>query len=425
MKFLISAAGSHGDVLPFIAIGREMAARGHEVALFTNPYFRDEVTAAGLRLVPVGTLDEYHSVLQELAKANSRKAVRRAFAAFIEACRLYYQAMRAEIVASQTLAIGGSLLFAPHLLRETDGIARVTVHLAPSMFQSNVQPARLLPIWIKAETPMPLKKMAWWCCDKFFYEPFFTKPLNKLRGELGLPPVADIFRSWIHEADCLLAMFPEWFAPRQADWPAHAILAGFPLYDAGAPELPALPERLAEFIAAGSPPVAFSAGTANANAKDFFTTSIEACRLAGLRGIFLSHFAGQTPERLPAGIIHVDYAPFSALLPKLAAFVHHGGIGSTSQALCAGVPQLIRPVAFDQFDNSIRAVRLGVARELPPWRYSARAAADALASLTSDARARKRCEEIASRFAATSADSGAKNDAIQIACDAIMARCAA
>ena len=414
MKFLICAAGSHGDVFPFIAIGREMRARGHEVLLFTNPYFRDDVLAAGLGFVPVGTVDDYHRTLGELAETNPKKAVQRALDAFIEICRVYYQSMKAEIVAGQTVLIGGSLLFAPRLLRETDGIPCVSVHLSPSFFQSNVQPARLLPIWIKAGTPLPLKRLAWWFCDKFFYQTFFTKPLNKLRAELGLAPAADIFRSWIHDADCLLAMFPEWFAPKESDWPADALLAGFPLYDTGAQ---ALPDHLAEFIAVGPPPVAFSAGTANANAKNFFATSIEACRLAGLRGILLSHFAGQIPEQLPANIMHVDYAPFSALLPRLAAFVHHGGIGSTSQALRAGVPQLIRPVAYDQFDNSIRTVRLGVARELLPKRYSARAVADALTYLMSDVQVQRRCRETALRFA--------DGDSVQIACDAIMARCGA
>ena len=46
MKVLISSAGSHGDVLPYIAIGREMRARGHEIVLLANPYFRDYVIAA-------------------------------------------------------------------------------------------------------------------------------------------------------------------------------------------------------------------------------------------------------------------------------------------------------------------------------------------------------------------------------------------
>jgi len=115
--------------------------------------------------------------------------------------------------------------------------------------------------------------------------------------------------------------------------------------------------------------------------------------------------------------VHVTYAPFGVLLPKLSAFVHHGGIGSTSQALRAGVPQLIRPVAYDQFDNSARAVELGVARELLPKQYSARSVADVLSYLTSDVHVHERCKEITTRFV--------PGRAIQTACDVITSHCVA
>lgn len=414
MKVLISSAGSHGDVLPYIAIGREMLTRGHDVVLYANPYFRDYVVAAGLEFVPISTVDEYARLFGELADSDPKKALQRVSAHFGKICRDYYQAMKAEVVAGQTITIGNSLLFAPRLLRETDGVPCAAVHLAPCVIRSNRKPARLVPNWIDADTPTLLKRMVWWATDKFYYDPYFTKPLNTLRSELGLAPVANIFRSWIHEADCLVALFPEWFAHRQADWPSHLVLTGFPLYDNSVHS--PLPNQLVEFIEAGSAPVAFSAGTANANASGFFETSIEACRLAGIRGILVSHFTDQIPKRLPADIMHVAYAPFGTLLPKLGAFVHHGGIGSTSQALRAGVPQLIRPVAYDQFDNSARAVQLGVACELLPKQYSAHSAADALSHLMSNSHIRERCKDTATQFA--------NGDAIQAVCDAITSRCA-
>ncbi|MBN3787941.1 glycosyltransferase [Burkholderia sp. Ac-20353] len=31
MRILIATAGSHGDVLPFIALGRELSRRGHDI----------------------------------------------------------------------------------------------------------------------------------------------------------------------------------------------------------------------------------------------------------------------------------------------------------------------------------------------------------------------------------------------------------
>jgi len=41
--------------------------------------------------------------------------------------------------------------------------------------------------------------------------------------------------------------------------------------------------------------------------------------------------------------------------------LHHGGIGTTAQALRAGIPQIVMPKAFDQPDNAMRiaALRLG------------------------------------------------------------------
>ena len=414
MKILISSAGSHGDVLPFVAIGKEMRARGHEVVLFANPSFQRFPIAAGLRFVPIGTVDGYARLVRDNAESDPYTALRRVSAYFAEICRDYYTAMKAEVAARETIAIGHSLLFAPRLLRETDDVPCAAVHLGPSVFRSNLRPARLVPNWIGPRTPEPVKRAAWWAADTFTYDPHFARPLNALRAELGLAPVARIFRSWIHEADCVVAMFPDWFAPRQADWPARAVLAGFPLYDDGAQPLS---DPLAEFIEAGPAPVAFTAGTANADAKGFFETSVAACRLAGLRGVLISASADSLPERLPADVVRVAYAPFKALLPKMAAFVHHGGIGSTAEALRAGVPQLIRPVAYDQFDNAAHATRLGVAVELSRKRYAARPVADALARLMSDVQVRERCREAASRFGG--------RDAVEIACDAILAGCAA
>jgi len=386
--------------------------RGHAVILYANPFFRRYAMDAELPFVPISTVSEYSALFGGTAEGNPTRAFKRVAGHFADICPAYYQAMKADVLAGETITIGSSLLFASRLLREIDSVPCATVHLAPSVFRSNLSPARLVPHWIDARTPTLLKRMSWWTVDKLFYDPNFTAPLNSLRTELGLPGLERIFRSWIHEADCVVGMFPDWFAEPQSDWPKQAILAGFPLYDHGA-QAP-LSQSLSAFIEAGSPPVAFSAGTATAAAHEFFKASIEACEIAGRRGILLSHFPEQIPASLPKDVIHVDYAPFGALLLKLAAFVHHGGIGSTSQALRAGVPQLIRPVAYDQFDNSRRAVHLGVAQELLPKRYAGRTAASALEKLTTDSSLRQRCRQIAIRLADC--------NSIELACDSILSR---
>jgi UDP:flavonoid glycosyltransferase YjiC (YdhE family) len=89
------------------------------------------------------------------------------------------------------------------------------------------------------------------------------------------------------------------------------------------------------------------------------------------------------------------YAPFSAVLPRAAAFVHHGGIGTTAQALAAGVPQLIVPLSHDQFDNAARAQRLGTARCLPARQYRAIAAAARLKALLGSTAVAQACRHAA------------------------------
>lgn len=412
MRVLVSTAGSHGDVLPFVALGREFAARGHEVVFYANPFFRGYTTDSAIRFVPISTAEKYSSLFGELSDGDPSRAFKRVAMEYAELCPKYYRAMKSDVIPGNTIAIGNSLLFSARLLGETDRIPCATVHLAPSVFRSDVRPPRLVPHWITSRTPSLLKRMAWWMLDKTFYDPNFTAPLNKYRAALGLPSIDRIFRSWIHEADVVVGLFPDWFAAPQSDWPGQASLAGFPLYDHG--NRVSLSPHLEEFISDGQPPVAFSAGTATAAAHEFFKTSAAAAEAAGSRAILLTHFRQQVPAALPKGVIHVDYAPFGALLPKLAAFVHHGGIGSTSQALRAGVPQLIRPVAYDQFDNSAHAVRLGVAHEILPKRYVPHTVADALKTLTADSALNQHCRQVAAGFA--------DGNSIITACDSILSR---
>jgi len=61
--------------------------------------------------------------------------------------------------------------------------------------------------------------------------------------------------------------------------------------------------------------------------------------------------------------------------------VHHGGIGTSVQALAAGVPQLVIPRAHDQPDNAARLARLGVGASLRYGEFSGAAAAGSLRAL--------------------------------------------
>ena len=191
-------------------------------------------------------------------------------------------------------------------------------------------------------------------------------------------------------------MYRQWLALRQPDWPADLKLTGFPMYDGEQAET--LSPEIQAFIEAGPAPVVFTAGTANTTSENFYAESAAACHRLGLRGILVAGQRSQLPDTLPAGVFHVPYASFSELFPKSAAVVHHGGIGTLSQALRAGIPQLIRPMAYDQFDNASRACRLGVATELLPRSYRGSRLDTALRGLADNAAMRTACEQSAVRM---------------------------
>jgi UDP:flavonoid glycosyltransferase YjiC (YdhE family) len=135
--------------------------------------------------------------------------------------------------------------------------------------------------------------------------------------------------------------------------------------------------------------------------KQFFEESTKACAQLNRRGILLTRHPEQIPPQLPSRVRHVDYAPFTELLPRCAALVHHGGIGTTAQALRAGCPQLIMPMAHDQFDNALRITRLGVGASISVRGYRASRIAEQLRPLLESRQVREQCADVSRRFVAT------------------------
>src|SRR6185503_15916918 len=142
------------------------------------------------------------------------------------------------------------------------------------------------------------------------------------------------------------------------------------------------------------PPIVFTLGSSAVwVARDFFHESIEAAKHLGRRAVLLIGDERNLPEALPEGIIAVDYAPYQSILPRACAVVHHGGVGTTSQALLAGIPTLIVPFAFDQSDNAEHARKVGSSRTLYRNNYRASRVANELNELlTNPAYARRALE---------------------------------
>jgi len=396
MKVLILTIGSHGDVHPFLGIAAALRRRGHDVTMVASPYFDSLICAMGLNYVPLGKAEEFESMARDPQIWHPLHGPIKIANSIEHSLPQSYQAILDHAEPGKTVLVYSSLSFAARIAQETLHLPGVTVHLSPILFRSVYDPPKFAGMHMPDWMPHWMKRGIYKLTDVLVTDRYFAPPINRFRKRLGLPPVKGIFRDYCHSPRRVIGLFPDWYAPPQPDWPAQARLTGFPLFDET--EVTPLPPDVERFLNSGSQPIAFTPGSANFFAQNFFAAAADACRLMGRRGILLTRHADQVPAQLPEGVIHAAYAPFSRLLPRCAATVHHGGIGSTAQGLAAGVPQLLMPMAYDQIDNAARIKKLGVGDELIPRDFTAPNVATKLGRLVSSTATAEACKQIAAKF---------------------------
>lgn len=398
-RVLVSVFGSAGDVHPFLAVGRALAARGHEVLVHANPHFERRIRGAGLGFVPLGSADEYARTVQDVRLMHRTGAARYLLHEVLPRYVPEQVAfVRDHRVPGETVVVASPVAVGAVLAGDLFDVPTAYVHLAPASMPSTRDPPtlRFLPRWL----PRAVGPVVWWAADRM-YDRWLGDTVNAIRAEHGRPPVHRMLTRYFFRTPQLrIGLFPEWFAPAPSDWPVPSELLGFTFQDSvtgGADAV--LPPGLAEYVAAGDPPICVSMGTANAHAAATYRAALEAGEELGRRVLVLTTFPDALPGSLPDHAHHVPYAPFSQVLPHVSALVHHGGVGTTAQALRAGVPQLIVPRAFDQHDNAERVATFGCGRTVPESAITGGLLARELAALASDPDVASACAEVAARFA--------------------------
>jgi rhamnosyltransferase subunit B len=389
---LLCTIGSAGDVNPFIGIGQNLIKRGFRVVLITSQYFESQARSAGLEFFGLGSSEDYQSIIQDPDLWSPDKGFK------VFADRVVFPIMEPayQIIAgfdpSETILVAQGQFFAAHIAHEKLGFPFITIHLQPAAFRS-VHEFPLLPISLPPFVIRGLFSLI----DALVLDKLFAPNINRFRQSLGLPPINKIFGGWMHSAQKNIGLFPDWFAQPQPDWPPQTRLTSFVYYDKqnGNEEIP---DTVNEFLSTGSAPIIFTPGTAMKHADQFFRDCIESCQLLGQRGILLTQHPEQLPAELPQSIQNFRYLPFSKVLPRALALVHHGGIGTTAQAIAAGIPQVIRPMAHDQPDTAARVEKLGIGVSLSPKKFNVSSLAENLEMLTVSRAVLDRCKIYAEKI---------------------------
>ncbi|MFI4874972.1 MAG: glycosyltransferase [Blastopirellula sp. JB062] len=400
VRVLLFPVGSYGDVHPFLGLACELQRRGRQVRLYTSEHFRSLAEQSGVDFRAVDTTEEYQKAIRQRDLFHPL----RGFGTIARNIILPWQRRHYDLVVDEIsndgpdfLLVGSALAQGLQMAHEKFGVPFATIHLQPSVLWSDIQPPRLTRR-MPAGSAMP----RWWnaglfrLAEKIMVDSVLKRPTNQFRRELGLRPIARSTQLW-HSPQKIIGMFPDWYAPPQPDWPKQTVLTGFPLWDES--ELGSLDAEVSAFLDAGDPPIVFTPGSAMLNGQSFFAEASAACQTLGRRGVLLTRFPEQLPSKLPRDVRHFAYVPLSQLLPRSAALVYHGGIGTLSQACAAGVPHLIMPLSHDQPDNAERIERLRLGSTLYPAQFQAKNIAEKLRYLLQSNETSVACREISARLA--------------------------
>ncbi len=402
MKLTITAAGTRGDVQPFVALGTGLAAAGFDVQVLTSDDFESLVTSAGLRFRSIGG-----SIEQTLQSEEWRHTVEGGN--FLKIMRKMNEEMtrRAHDLAVKL----------PPLLADTDLIIAGTGGVPGTLAVAEKLGTPLVLAFVFPITPtrdyasplMPfdslggaINRASFQVMQAALWQTGRVGDLT-VRRELGIAPPPRLRGSvpqLIKRGTPLLYGFSRHVLPPSADWNANIHTSGYWFLDQIGTWTPH--EDLTAFLGRGSAPVYIGFGSMSTrNPEESAKLALEALALSGQRGVIASGWGGLHAEDLPDTVFMLRAAPHSWLFPRMSAVVHHGGAGTTAAGLRAGVPTVIIPFMGDQAFWGRRVAHLGVGTApIPRKRLTAQNLAAAITRTVTDQAMRQRAAALGEKIRA-------------------------
>jgi MGT family glycosyltransferase len=346
-RVFVGAFGDPGHAFPAIALGRALAARGHDVTLQTWVRWREHVEREGMRFAAAPEYQVFPTMERPL----------KPYEAVVRAARdtlPQLEEARPDVVVADILtlapALGGELLGVP--------VATLIPHVDP-------RPGPGFPPYsMGARLPRTRGGRALWDGLAPLVErglELGRRELNETRARLGLPEL-DRVHGGISDRLALVATFPQLEYPRT--WPPCTHVVGPLLWEQ--------PFEDVELPPGDAPLVLVAPSTVQDPDHRLLHAAVEGLAGEDVRVLATTNRRPlNEPLDVPDNTLLVDWVSYARTMPACDLVVCHGGHGTVMRALASGCALVVVPAGGDMNENAARVDWAGVGVRLPR-RYARR-----------------------------------------------------
>jgi MGT family glycosyltransferase len=386
---MLAAFGDPGHAFPAIALGRELAGRGHEVWIETWDRWRDHAERGGVRFAAAPEYKVFPTRERPLKPYQAAVRASTPTAELIER-------IEPEVVVVDILTVASALA------AQVTGRPWATLipHVLPTPSPG------FPPYSLGARLPRTRLGAALWHA----FDPAIHAALRQGRDELngarervGLPPL-EHFHGGISRELALVATFPQLEYPRP-DWHPSIRVTGPLLWEQPYGEVEPPP---------GDDPLILVAPSTSQDPRQ----RMLAAALEGLAGEPVRVLATYNrrpppaPLAVPPNARLVDWVSYARTMPLCDAVVCHAGHGTVARALASGAPVVACPAAGDMTENAARVAWAGAGVALARRLATARGIRLAVRRVLGEPRYARRAAELA-EWAARRPGAAAAADAVE------------
>jgi len=368
MKISILTLGTRGDVQPFIALALGLKNKGYSVIICAPKSFKKLIEDYRIEFYPISS--DYNELLNSpegktLLKYYPFSLIfnfKKVILPFIYKGFDEYLDYSKD---SDLIIYHPKVLVAPDIAEKYD-IPCIIAGTVPMLSRTGEFLNPALKAYIN--TPKWFNRLSY-SINSLLQLPFRGVVNNWRKSRLGLPGRKSFKDITKIKGRTIPIMYScsKYVVEIPKDWNDTTEMTGYWFLDKTSEYQPH--RTLEDFLNNPSPPVCFTFSSLPIkNPKKLIEIVAMALKDTGQRGIIVSGFTDLKVNNIPENILLTGPIPYSRLFPRVKIIVHHGGAGTTAEAIRAKRPMIITPYNVDQPFWAKRCFKSGVSTKPIPFR---------------------------------------------------------